>query len=99
MNIGHRRTFGTLEGIAGKPLILGWAAAQSLLDGRRMTDRPYNYDTFRRPMVEEDMGFSGGPRSGEPAPEIDLPTVDGGRFRLGDHRGVRPVLLQFGSAT
>lgn len=65
----------------------------------RPHDRPYNYDTFRRHMVSEDLRFDGGPRPGEPAPEIDLPTVGGGRFRLGDHRGLRPVLFQFGSAT
>ena len=31
---------------------------------------------------------------GDPAPEIDLPTHDGRRWRLADHRG-RPVVLTF----
>ena len=64
-----------------------------------MTEETYNYDSFRRSMVQEDMGFRGGPRPGEPAPDFDLPTVDGGRFRLGAHRGSRPVLIEFGSIT
>ncbi len=35
---------------------------------------------------------------GAPAPEFELPTVDGGTLRLSDLRG-RPVLLHFGSFT
>ncbi len=31
---------------------------------------------------------------GKPAPEIELPQVGGGEWRLSDHRG-RPVLLVF----
>ncbi len=34
------------------------------------------------------------PDVGEPAPALDLPTVDGGRFRLADHRK-RPVIVSF----
>jgi thioredoxin-dependent peroxiredoxin len=34
------------------------------------------------------------PQQGDPAPEIDLPTEDGTRFRLSDHRG-RPVVVYF----
>ena len=64
-----------------------------------MTEETYNYDTFRRHMVPEDLGFRGGPRPGEPAPDFDLPTVGGGRFRLSAHRGKRPVLIEFGSIT
>jgi hypothetical protein len=64
-----------------------------------MADQPYNYDTFRRSMVDEDLRFSGGPGPGEPAPGFDLPTVGGGRFRLSAHRGVRPVLIELGSIT
>ncbi|MCA1573710.1 MAG: redoxin domain-containing protein [Acidobacteria bacterium] len=64
-----------------------------------MSEEPYNYDTFRRHMVKEDMHFPGGPEPGQLAPDFNLPTVDGGRFRLSDHRGKRPVLIQFGSVT
>jgi hypothetical protein len=58
----------------------------------------YNYDTFRRDMMKEHMHFRGGPKPGEPAPDFDLPTVDGGRLRLSQHRG-RPVLIEVGSIT
>ena len=34
------------------------------------------------------------PNAGDPAPEVDLPDADGGRWRLSDHRG-RPVVLVF----
>ena len=34
------------------------------------------------------------PALGSPAPELDLPTLDGGRLRLEDLRG-RPLLLTF----
>lgn len=33
------------------------------------------------------------PAVGAPAPDIDLPTLDGGRVRLADHDG--PVLVSF----
>lgn len=62
-----------------------------------MTETSYNYPSFRKEMMKEDMSFRGGPQPGDPAPEIDLPTVDGGRFRLSE-RG-RPVLFEFGSFT
>jgi hypothetical protein len=64
-----------------------------------MSEEPYNYDTFRRHMVKEDLHFRGGPRPGAPAPDFDLPAIDGGRFRLSAHRGERPVLIEFGSIT
>ena len=60
---------------------------------------PYNYDTFRRHMMKADMHFRGGPSAGESAPDFDLPTVDGRRFRLSEFRGQRPVLIEFGSIT
>lgn len=34
------------------------------------------------------------PRVGEPAPPLELPTLDGGSLRLEDLRG-RPVLVSF----
>lgn len=62
-----------------------------------MSEATYNYDTFRREMMREDMHFRGGPEPGQLAPDFDLPAVGGGRFRLSAHRGVRPVLIEFGS--
>lgn len=64
-----------------------------------MAEESYNYDTFRRDMVQKDMSFDGGPRPGELAPDFDLPMINGGRFRLSAHRGERPVLIEFGSIT
>jgi hypothetical protein len=60
---------------------------------------PYNYDTFRRPVIRKDMHFRGGPAPGEIGPDFDLPTADGARFRLAEHQGRRPVLIEFGSIT
>jgi hypothetical protein len=54
-----------------------------------MTADPYNYDTFRRYMIPRDLHFHGGPQPGQGAPDFDLPTVDGGRFRLSEQRGKR----------
>jgi hypothetical protein len=64
-----------------------------------MTADPYNYDTFRRYMIPRDLHFHGGPQPGQGAPDFDLPTVDGGRFRLSEQRGQQPVLLEFVSIT
>jgi hypothetical protein len=62
-----------------------------------MAQEPYNYDTFRRHMMHEDLHFRGGPAPGQVAPDVDLPTVAGGRFHLREYRSRRPVLLEFGS--
>jgi hypothetical protein len=64
-----------------------------------MMEEPYNYDTFRRHMMKDDLHFRGGPAPGQVAPDFDLPTVEGGRFHLARHRGQRPVLIEFGSIT
>lgn len=66
---------------------------------KAMTAAPYNYDTFRREMVKNDMHFRGGPEPGSFAPDFDLPTVVGGRFQLSEYIGQRPVLIEFGSIT
>jgi Peroxiredoxin len=59
----------------------------------------YNYDTFRRHMMKEHMHFTGGPSPGELAPDFNLPLAGGGEFRLSEYRGVKPVLIEFGSIT
>lgn len=59
----------------------------------------YAYPHFRRALLMEDASFHRGPRPGEPMPEFDLPTTDGGRLRKGDYVGRRPLLLTFGSFT
>ena len=59
----------------------------------------YNYESFSRGLWEQSMHFAGGPRPGEPAPDFELPTVDGRLFRLSGLRGRRPALVQFGSLT
>lgn len=59
----------------------------------------YNYENFRRSMVMDDMTFRGGPGPGDPAPDFELSTVDGGSFRLGPYQHKKPVLVQFGSIT
>lgn len=60
---------------------------------------PYNYDTFHRHMMQEDMHFRGGPAPGESAPDFDLPMTSGGQFHLHEYAGRRPVLIEFGSIT
>jgi hypothetical protein len=64
-----------------------------------MATEVYNYDTFRRHMMKEDLHFRGGPGPGELAPDFELPRVRGGRFRLSNYRGKSPVLIEFGSIT
>jgi peroxiredoxin len=50
-------------------------------------------------MFKEDLHFSGGPEPGERALDFDLPTTDGGWFRLSDYQGRKPVFIEFGSIT
>lgn len=62
-------------------------------------DAHYNYEHFRATHLLADfwrtiVGIDLQP--GDMAPDVDLPTADGGRFRLRDHLGT-PVLLKFGS--
>ena len=59
----------------------------------------YNYEGFRKSMVQDDMTFRGGPGPGELAPDFELPTVSGGNFQLQRYRHKKPVLVQFGSIT
>jgi hypothetical protein len=41
----------------------------------------------------------GGPEVGDPAPEFELPTTEGGSLSLAELRAERPVVLVFGSFT
>ena len=59
----------------------------------------YRYPHFKRELLMEDMGFSAGPPLGEPMPDFDLPTTNGGRIRKSDFVGERSVLLIIGSFT
>lgn len=59
----------------------------------------YNYDTFRRELLWEELRFHGGAEPGQIAPDIDLPTVNGVCFRLKDYHGLSPVLIEFASIT
>jgi peroxiredoxin len=62
----------------------------------------YRYPHFKRRLMIEDTAFGsyrGGPSPGEPVPDFDLPTTDGGRVRKSDFVGRRPLLLTFGSIT
>jgi hypothetical protein len=66
---------------------LGFGNHASEQEGMVMATESYNYDTFRRHrrhMMKEDMHFRGGPEPGTIAPDFDLPSVQGGRFRLTD---------------
>jgi hypothetical protein len=59
----------------------------------------YRFDRLTLPIVLKDLYFTRrDPGPGDRAPEFDLPTVGGGRFRSGD-LAKRPALLIFGSST
>lgn len=59
----------------------------------------YRYARFRRELLKEDAAFSAGPAPGDPMPDFDLPTADGGRVRKEDFTGHRPLLLILASYT
>lgn len=59
----------------------------------------YNYDNFRSDMMYVHMQFDAGPEPGTLAPNINLPTVAGGRFDLQSFFGKRMVLIEVGSIT
>jgi len=58
----------------------------------------YRYPHFKRQLLAHDMAFEGGPGPGEPLPDFDLETTDGGRVRKSDFAG-RPLLLYLASFT
>jgi hypothetical protein len=59
----------------------------------------YRYAHFQRAVLAEDMNFRGGPRPGDPLPDFELPTTEGGSVRRSDFVGRRPLLIVFGSIT
>ncbi len=58
----------------------------------------YRYPHFKRELFGEDSSFNGGAVPGQPLPDFDLPTTDGGRRRRRDLLG-KPLLLIFASYT
>lgn len=59
---------------------------------------PYRYQHFRRELMQEDTALRPFPGPGDPLPQFDMPTSDGGRVRSEDFRG-RKLLITFGSVT
>ncbi len=62
----------------------------------------YNYDHFRRELLEKDSAksrFESAPEAGDRAPDFELRTLDGAKVHLSDFEGDRNVVLTFGSAT
>lgn len=59
----------------------------------------YRYPHFSRELLREDATFQSGPWPGDPLPNFDLPTADGGRVRRSDFIDKRPLLLTLGSFT
>ncbi len=59
----------------------------------------YRYEHFKREVLKGDLSFRAGPLPGEPFPDFDLETTDGGRVRKADYVGSKPVLITFGSVT
>lgn len=60
----------------------------------------YNYEHFSFSLEDEEFAhwLHDGPKLGEPAPDFDLPDLEGRRVRLSDLRG-RPVVIEFGAYT
>lgn len=59
----------------------------------------YRYPHFHTRLLIDDMSFRTGPRPGEPMPDFDLPTTDGGRVQKSSFAGRIPLLLTMGSVT
>src|SRR6478672_8265139 len=63
--------------------------------------QPYNYESFDRHTLVSNLArrcFSG-PKAGEKAPDFQLRSVEGDKFRLRDFGDRKDVVLVFGSAT
>jgi cytochrome oxidase Cu insertion factor (SCO1/SenC/PrrC family) len=67
----------------------------------RVDPEEYNYREFHTGNFIYDVRATlarQGVAPGDPAPDFELPAVDGSRVRLSDLRG-KPVVLHFGSPT
>jgi len=58
----------------------------------------YRYEHFKRQLLIDDMAFTAGPTPGEPLPDFDLATSEGGRVRRSELLG-QPLLVTIGSFT
>jgi len=65
-----------------------------------MSQGRYNYERFSRELLEENAGapFSG-PGPGERAPDFKATSLEGESLRLSDYKGIKNVVLIFGSAS
>ncbi len=63
------------------------------------TKTEYRFPRFRRELLMHDFAFEGGPRPGEPFPDFDLLTTDGGRVAKSGFVGDRPLFMVFASVT
>jgi hypothetical protein len=63
-----------------------------------MIQRPYRFESFTSDLIEEFAAFHAGPAAGQPLPEFQLATTDGGSVGKGSFRG-KPLLIAFGSFT
>ena len=60
----------------------------------------YNYTTFNAAEASgKSHEFAELWHAGDPAPDFELPTLEGERVRLSSFRGQKHVLLEFGSIT
>lgn len=59
----------------------------------------YRYDHFKREVFWGELSFKSGPAPGQPFPDFDLETTEGGRVQKADFVGKRPVLITLGSVT
>lgn len=59
----------------------------------------YDYRSFRLPLLLDSVAFAGGPGPGEPFPDFELPTTDGGRLTRTEMLARGPALVTTGSFT
>ena len=59
----------------------------------------YRYAHYDREVLLGDLRFRTGPAPGEPFPDFDLETADGGRVTKSEFAGKKPLLMVFGSVT
>jgi thiol-disulfide isomerase/thioredoxin len=76
------------------------ASRQERGKGAKDAGQRYRFERLALPIVLRDLYFNkDDPGPGDRAPEFDLPTVGGGRFRSSDLAETGPALLIFGSST